>query len=74
LLYTTNKGLSEQLISGKKVNEKLTKTISQQQKRITDLQDIVENTTIENEELRVKIYEIEMNNKILHQTKNINNL
>ncbi len=66
--------LSEQLILEKKVNEKLNKSITQQKKKIKDLKNIVENTIIENEELRVRLYEMEMNNKILGQVKPLNNL
>jgi len=65
--------LSEQLILEKKLNEKLNKTITQQKKRIKDLKDIVKNTIIENEELRVRIYEMEMNTKILYQVRSVNN-
>jgi hypothetical protein len=66
--------LSDQLILEKKANEKLNKIIIQQKKKIKDLKSIVEKTTVDNEELRVKIYEMEMNNKILNQVKPSNNL
>lgn len=65
--------LANEIIKLNKEKEKLNKIISEKETRIKKLKEKIEKIYIENDELRIKIYEIELINKIKTPFNQANN-
>lgn len=66
--------LSQHILELQKENKKALQQILDYKKMLKTSKSKLENILIENEELRVKIYEMEMNEKIKHHVNGVNNL
>jgi len=66
--------LTEQVLKLQRENKKMEKTLSEYNKKLKNTKLKLDQVLLENEELRLKIYEMEMNEKIKNKISSINNL
>jgi len=66
--------LSEQILQLQKENKKVLQQITDYKKMLKTTKSKLDQVLLENEELRVKIYEMEMNQKIKNKLEGVNNL
>jgi hypothetical protein len=66
--------LTEQVLKFQRENKKMKKTLSEYNKKLKNMKLKLDQVLLENEELRLKIYEMEMNEKIKNKIPSINNI